>query len=92
LAGRSRAHTRRGRCTQWPLGAQTGSILAPPTGRSQRGGASTASNLDTHSTWVGRGAHAVEFSKTAAPPGRGVIPLRGTPGVRFPDPGADLPM
>jgi len=29
------------------------------------------SNLDTHSVWVDRGAHAVEFSKTAAPLARG---------------------
>ncbi len=34
----------------------------------------------------GRGAHAVEFSKTAAPPREG-IPLRGTPGVRIRIPG-----
>ena len=37
----------------------------------------TVSNLDTHSVWVDRGAHAVEFSKTAAPLARG-YPSCGT--------------
>jgi hypothetical protein len=45
-----------------------------------------ASNLDTHSTWVGRGAHAVEFSKTAAPPRRGNSLKSARPEPVKPDP------
>ena len=47
-----------------------GSILAAGTATSMPDG----SNLDAHiGSWEIRGAHAVEFSKTAAPFGRGLL-------------------
>src|SRR5947209_20092768 len=61
------------RCTQWAPGRRRGSIWhrrRAPLAKLR----ATASNLDTHSTWVGRGAHAVEFSKTVAPLGRAFLP------------------
>ncbi len=59
-------------CTRRAPGRKTGQSWHRRSGSPTEGAArSAASNLDTHSTWVGRGAHAVEFSKTAAPPWRG---------------------
>jgi hypothetical protein len=64
--------------------AQDGVNSGTATERDPRGvGRMAASNLDTHSTWVGRGAHAVEFSKTAAPRNRRGFLLKGTPEVRL---------
>jgi hypothetical protein len=59
------------RCTRGLPGARRGQSWHRHHARPQRACRVAASNLDTHSTWVGRGAHAVEFSKTAAPHGEG---------------------
>src|SRR5881275_526594 len=68
-------------------GARRGtSILAPPCARPRkRESATTASNLDTllDRGFRSKGAHAVEFSKTVAPLGRGFLPL-GRPGCSRP--------
>jgi hypothetical protein len=67
---------------------KTGSILAPPT-ESAQGREGRRRRTWTHTRpGCGRGAHAVEFSKTVAPPSRRGILLRGTSRSPLPDPGA----